>query len=210
MTIEARLWMLSALCAVGFAALGLLVRARPLIRLDARFGALRGDATGLAVVFTLSGRSAPLLILGLLSLGASLAFRRPIWIPIAIFGSQVSSQIIIELTKRLFSRARPDDWLVHHELGFSSPSGHAATAIVFFGAWAVACLFLISAPVNTFAAAFLALWSLGIVWSRMALSAHYLSDVAGGIVFGIGWLSMLGALAVHLDGAGVQLPAILR
>ncbi|GAC1503370.1 MAG: hypothetical protein NVS1B14_08700 [Vulcanimicrobiaceae bacterium] len=198
MTAQAQLWLTSGVCALVFTVLGLFVRRGPPMQLDARFGAFRGDATHLAVIFTLSGRSAPLLVLGLISLGAGLAFHFPLWIPIAIFASQVCSQAVIEVAKRLFARVRPDDWLVHHELGFSYPSGHAATAVVFFGGWALASAHLIPPPLNSVVAVFLVVWMIGILWSRVALSAHYASDIAGGMVFGVGWLAALAALGIRL------------
>jgi hypothetical protein len=34
-----------------------------------------------------------------------------------------------------YAVARPDVWLDRHEPGFSYPSGHATTAVVFYGAW---------------------------------------------------------------------------
>jgi len=37
----------------------------------------------------------------------------------------------------------------------------------------------------------LVLWALGIMWSRLALGAHYLSDVFGGALFGTAWLCAL-------------------
>ena len=178
-----------------FAALGYAVIRNPLARADIESATWRGTSTGLAAVFTLSGRSLPLLVLGVLSLLLCVAFHRNIYVPLAIFASQLLSQGIIETVKRLFRRKRPDDWLLHEELGFSFPSGHAATAMVFFGCWAIAVNFMPVAPVlKTAIVVLLLAWAIGIDWSRMALSAHYFTDVMGGTLFGIGWLCLMGAV----------------
>lgn len=195
---EAKLWITSASALVLFVLLGIMVIAFPLSRLDVEAGALRGTATGAAIVFTESGRWLWLLLIAVAGIGAGLFFRLPLWLPAGILVWQSISQAVIEGAKHLFHRSRPDDWLFHHELGYSYPSGHASTAIVFFGGW---LLVLLSAPlprpVKLIAWVVLGVWMLGIDFSRLALSAHYLTDVIGGTLFGIFWLCAGWALALH-------------
>ena len=205
MAVEARLWLVAALALSAFLALGYYVSTQGLSRVDVESGSWRGTSTGLAALFTLSGRSLPLLGAGMLSLLLCVIFHRNLYTPLFIFASQLASQGVVELFKHLFVRTRPDDWLLHHELGFSYPSGHATTAIVFFGAWAIACTLMpMARPLKVVLVVLLLFWAFGIDWSRMALSAHYFTDVLGGTLFGIAWLCLMGALIWR------YLPVVLR
>jgi len=206
MALEARLWTFALIFAAAFILLGILVAyTHALDRIDvAASSMMRGQATATAAIFTLSGRAIPLLVLGLLSMVAFFAFERPLWIPPAIFASQIVSQGAVVLVKSLVARTRPDDWIVTHDLGFSFPSGHATTAIVFFGTWLLVVAVLpIDRPIKLAIAALLIIWMVGIDWSRIALGAHYLSDVLGGTLFGCAWTCTLLALLLRF---GVQLP----
>lgn len=81
------------------------------------------------------------------------------------------------------------------EVGKSYPSGHATTAIVSLGGWAVVVAssgLPIQAKYELIA--LFALWAAGIDWSRLALGANYLTDVAGGTLFGSAWLCVLFAV----------------
>jgi hypothetical protein len=41
----------------------------------------------------------------------------------------------------------------------------------------------------------------GIPWSRLALSAHYATDVLGGLLLGAGWLALMTAFLHHVPEA---------
>jgi membrane-associated phospholipid phosphatase len=194
--VTGRLLALAALCFVAFAALGLFVTRHPLSRLDASAAGLRAGNVHLATIFTLSGYGPALTAIGLVSIVATFALRLSIKIPLAILVSQVVSQGLVSATKGLFARARPDAWLYRHEPGFSYPSGHATTAVVFYGAWALTLWASpLPAPARVFGCTLLAVWALGIGWSRIVLGAHFPTDVAGGVLFGLGWLCCLLAAA---------------
>ena len=198
MTLEGRLWITAAFAMIAFIALGAIVSREPPTRFDVEAGAMRGDATQLAISLTQSGRFWPLIVLACIGLLIFTLARWPLWIPALIFGSQIVSQGCIEVAKRLFVRARPDDWLFRHELGYSYPSGHACTAIVFFGAYAlVMCALPIGRGWKLAVVAFALFWILGIDWSRIALGAHYLTYVIGGTLFGVAWLCAIAALTLR-------------
>jgi membrane-associated phospholipid phosphatase len=199
MTFETRLWILAIAFFAAFVILGIFVSTHSPSRLDIEGGYLRGMSTGLAAMLTFSGRALPLLGLAILTVLLFLVLKKPIWVPLAILASQVASQGVVELFKRIFLRNRPDAWLVNHELGYSYPSGHATTAIVFFGTWLlIVMLFPVARPLKVLLALVLIVWMIGIDWSRMALSAHYLSDVIGGTFFGCAWMCVLLALLTRL------------
>jgi undecaprenyl-diphosphatase len=187
------------MCLVLFVALGRWVTHHPLSRTDALGAALRANNVALAIAFTDSGYGLTLSIIGFVSVVAALGLRFPVRIPLVILGSQLVSQFVLNVAKGLFDRARPNAWIYRHEPGFSYPSGHATTAVVFYGAWLVV-IWNTSLPLGVRVAAvvLLAVWGAGIAWSRVALGAHYPTDVIGGMLFGLGWLCLTLALARNL------------
>ncbi|MBV8150528.1 MAG: phosphatase PAP2 family protein, partial [Candidatus Eremiobacteraeota bacterium] len=96
------------------------------------------------------------------------------------------------LFKIAFDRVRPEAWLFRHELGLSYPSGHATTAIVFYLGWAALIWgWPIPKALRIAIVVGCALWAVGIGWSRVALGAHYLTDVLGGYLYGTFWLCIV-------------------
>lgn len=197
-----RLWIGSAVALALFLVVGFLVTTTPFSRLDVAAAALQGHGVQAAIIFTESGRVLPLLLIGLIGIAALAALRLPLLIGVGVLASQITSQGVVELIKHVFHRVRPDHWLVYHETGYSYPSGHASTAIVFFGSWLLIVLVApLPRPAKIVSAAVLFVWMLGIDWSRLALGAHYLTDVVGGTLFGVFWVSALLAVLVRLGVA---------
>jgi membrane-associated phospholipid phosphatase len=124
-----------------------------------------------------------------------LAWRLPVW-----RGRIVFSVVILllcwqgaDLAQHYFRRPRRLDWVVRHETAFSYPSSHAAIAFGFYGLWA-ALLYASDLPhrARALAAGALVLFALAICWARLALGAHYVTDLVGGAL-----------LAAALVAAGV-------
>jgi membrane-associated phospholipid phosphatase len=202
MTLEVRLWIVSGLAFAGFLLLGYYVtHTAQLPRIDVESAVIRGQSTPLASFLTFTGRG-PFLAAALVVTGLALWYvHASLRVVLLVAISQLASQAVLEGFKHVFARHRPDYWLIGLERGFSYPSGHASTAITFFCAWA--CIVLLSSTrrdTKLLIAATLVIWAAGIVWSRLALGAHYLTDVAGGILFGVAWICSAAALYVHFNG----------
>jgi membrane-associated phospholipid phosphatase len=100
------------------------------------------------------------------------------------------------LMQHVFMRPRRLDWVVKHETSFSYPSSHAAISVGFYGLWAF-MLARSSLRSGKLIALVLVLLAIGIMWSRLALGAHYLSDIAGGALWGV---AVVAALATAVPG----------
>ncbi len=155
-----------------------------------------GQATRVAWMFTNLGYARELLLVYCVT-GAALRIERPRDIaPLAFLAfAQIASQLVSTFLKTIYKRQRPEHWLKRHETSAGYPSGHATTATVTYAGIALGVLLpidpTIAEPVRDTIAAISAACAAGIAWSRLALGAHYLSDVAGGIMLGTATLSLL-------------------
>ncbi|MDT4922681.1 MAG: hypothetical protein QOG01_394 [Pseudonocardiales bacterium] len=98
--------------------------------------------------------------------------------------------VIDTVVKNVVNRPRPN--LPHpiaHAFGKSFPSGHAMSSTVVYGALLLALLPAVPRPRRRLAIAAPVLLVLAIAASRIALGVHYLSDVLGGLVLGLAWLT---------------------
>lgn len=191
--------LLAVLLLVATAALYVYVSSRPLTALDAASERLRGEATPLAVFFTRAGYWP--VIAGLTIAAGTLEFilRGGIVFTLVLAATQLLSQGVSDIAKSSTRRVRPSEWLFRQEGGFSFPSGHATTAIVFFGGLLYFMRGLpLTAPAHVALGIVTAAFVVGIPWSRMALAAHYATDVLGGLLFGGAWLCIMIAVLRHL------------
>jgi membrane-associated phospholipid phosphatase len=122
--------------------------------------------------------------------------------------SVVGITITVAILKAVYERARPDTGSpirLPHSSSF--PSGHAATAVVLYGAIGLllaerACSRLRAVGWLVAAAAV----ALAIGWSRVLLNVHFVSDVLAGFAVGLAFLCCA-AIVRDLVAAGAAPPA---
>ena len=109
----------------------------------------------------------------------------------------------VDLLQHVFARPRPLDWVVKHETAYSYPSSHAAIATGFYALWG-AMLYTARPAHRTLriAGVLLAIFAVAICWSRLALGAHYVTDLVGGALFAVALVAVGLAVvpAAILDG----------
>ena len=92
--------------------------------------------------------------------------------------------------KHLADRARPTLNPVAATLGPSFPSGHSATAAVFYAGVALLLARRRSRSWRTFLAGAAAAIAVAVAASRVLLDVHWLSDVVAGVMVGWGWFAV--------------------
>ncbi|MGH7327944.1 MAG: phosphatase PAP2 family protein [Polyangiaceae bacterium] len=107
--------------------------------------------------------------------------------------------------KALFDRPRPEHWVLVHETSPSYSSGHATNSLVFYGLWAYYLWRSDLPPAIRFVGAgVLGIWCLVVAWSRIAMGAHYLSDVLGGWLLAIVVVCALAAILQLVTPSGAK------
>jgi undecaprenyl-diphosphatase len=185
--------------AILYAVLGAAVSHAPPHGIDVAGRALAGQAQHLALLFTRSCLWYALVALGLIVVAVAIRF--PAWraravyaIPTTLITWQVSDAL-----KNVFRRPRPDYWRLIHEPTFSYSSGHAMFAVLVYWLWAW-FIWKSDLPrgVRAVVAPVFALWGCGVIWSRLALGAHYVSDLAGGVLLAVTALGVASAVAAAI------------
>ncbi|HEY0798416.1 MAG TPA: phosphatase PAP2 family protein [Candidatus Baltobacteraceae bacterium] len=169
-----------------------------LLSIDTRRAMLRGRPLQVAVFFTNLGyRNALSAQLAVFVLFVTVLHGRILAAGIVV-AMHALSQGSLALLKRAYHRDRPEVWLVRHDIGYSYPSGHSATAVTFYLGALLTVAPMPLGITGKLIDAVLAGCVIGVPWSRVALGAHYVSDVTGGLLYGFGWLSLGGALIAAL------------
>jgi undecaprenyl-diphosphatase len=190
---------IALVAAILYTALGVAVSHVPPFGIDLLARPLAGQATHLALVFTESCWWYVLVALGIAAI--VLAVRIPAWrarVWFALLTTLVTWQLS-DLLKNVFHRPRPSYWYLIHEPSYSYSSGHAMFALLVYGLWA---WFVwrsdLPVAIRRVLATLLALWGCGVIWSRLALGAHYVTDLAGGVLLATTALAVASAIAAAL------------
>lgn len=98
----------------------------------------------------------------------------------------------------LVHRPRPphEDWTAHAS-GWSYPSGHTTTALLAAGL-VIAALTLRRPRGGTALRIAVGCWAVAVGTSRVFLGVHWFTDVVGGWLFAVGWLTACLCPAAHL------------
>jgi len=185
---------LAAALACGL--LGSSASEQPPTGVDLAGRALAGELPYAALVFTASCWWYVLVALGIAAIALAVAV--PAWRARVIFAlvTTLAAWPCTDAIKNLFVRSRPEYWILHRETSWSYPSGHAMFAVVVYGLWSYyIATSSLPQPLRGVLAAATALWGLGVIWSRLALGAHYVTDVTGGVLFGITMLAIATSIA---------------
>ena len=98
---------------------------------------------------------------------------------------------LVQVGKRTFGRDRPAQVAYYSETGYSFPSGHSATAMTLYGLlgyWFVRSSYQKRNRLLIGLTAVCLILAVG--FSRIYLGVHFLSDVLGGYLLGICWLTV--------------------
>jgi undecaprenyl-diphosphatase len=186
---------IAIVAAASYAILGGRVSALPPHGIDLAGRALAGDAPRLALIFTASCWWPLLVKLGCAAL--VLGARSRAWRARA-FGSVivvVTMWQISDVLKNVFRRPRPEYWVLIREPSFAYSSGHAMFATIVYATWAwFVWNCTLPRAVRLIVTPLLAAWACGILWSRLALGAHYVTDLVGGVLLGVAALAIWAAV----------------
>ena len=112
-----------------------------------------------------------------------------------IFVSAMGGHALSNLTKRIVERPRPPWFIIHpgqSPLDFPSfPSGHTTSGMAGLMAIAIALWFCVPRPWSTITGSIVGV--IGVLQgpSRWLLAKHWITDVIGGFLFGLGWLLLV-------------------
>jgi undecaprenyl-diphosphatase len=189
------------LALLGFFILGSAVSATDPSAFDLATASWVGVATPLAWIFTASCLLPTLSVYAVLAISTAVTF--PAWRGRVIFALAVTlvTWQASDLFKARFARPRPEHWVRVHETSFAYPSGHAMFAVLVYGLWAY---FIwksgLSRGARMAISGLLVLWAFGVIWSRLALGAHYPTDLIGGVLLAAAALGIGNAVAIAIAG----------
>ncbi|MFD5144046.1 phosphatase PAP2 family protein [Streptomyces sp. NPDC058401] len=106
------------------------------------------------------------------------------------------------------ARSRPPtaDWAAHAS-GFAFPSGHTTTSALVAGLLALALCRKTGSAGHRWIRALLGCWAVGVGLSRICLGVHWPTDVLGGWLYALAWLSAAATWLRSVPGSHHGRPA---
>jgi undecaprenyl-diphosphatase len=124
----------------------------------------------------------------LIVFGGILVYRNEMSTALVLAIGLSGSWLLNGIFKSFFRRKRPDLWASpNRPMDYSYPSGHAMSAISFYGLLAANLTHCLNVPLGI-TATLAAVLSLGVGFSRIYLGVHWPTDVLSGWVAGGIWL----------------------
>ena len=109
---------------------------------------------------------------------------------------------LVVVLKRIFRQPRPDLFeSLAPETTFSYPSGHSLISVALYGF--LAALIVLDGPRSPgrwLAAALVTLFPLGVMWSRVYLGVHWISDITAGALVATFWVMVCLMLRRRISG----------
>jgi membrane-associated phospholipid phosphatase len=198
-----------------FALLATLVRVEwaPMRRLDLALAdglndLVSGDAALTSVLRGMTDLGSTVTLLWLMVVGALwLVLRDQRRLAAYVAVSSIGGMILNALVKQLTGRLRPVvDEPVYTVPGLSFPSGHATGSLVTYGVLLLVFLPVLHGTARRVLTGVVVVIVVAVGFTRMALGAHFLSDVLAGWLLGTLWL-LLTTLAFHRWRREVHAPA---
>ena len=145
--------------------------------------------TRLMQFITFFGSAYFLLPANILLAGTFLFIKNYRWYSLKIAAISITSTAVMYLLKDMLQRQRPLVPVISRVHGYSFPSGHSFSSMVFFGIIAyIAFRTIKNSWLKWIAIIFFFFLSLLIGFSRVYLKVHFASDVIAGFCLGIIWL----------------------
>lgn len=182
---------LGAVLFFAFLALGAAVAPHPPVAFErSEFGTF-GHGVEIAQVGRAAGQFPTYATLCALALGFGLIRRAYLGAAVWLIALMLVIWKTSDAFKEVFHRARPAHWIGVHESSAGYPSGHATLSLAFYGFVAgVLVRSRLPAGVRVAGTVAAATMVLAIGWSRLALGAHFPSDVLGGYLLGAAGLCL--------------------
>lgn len=109
-------------------------------------------------------------------------YAEAIWVFVS---SMFMSIVAVSVLKNYFQRPRPK---IHHK-GFSFPSGHATSSMIFYGILAIIVFYVIKNQIARFTIQVILIALIAVIGlSRIYLGLHYPSDILAGYSLSLAWI----------------------